>query len=562
MEQLITSSEASAAANGVKNLNLKDDDGGSSEQEQRERNNDEDENATNDDDEIKSTGSGDSSTLIASEDDDDDTSGVASSADEVEKLLIEAINMKEEGNNHFKLDELDKAAISYRRGVNSIKKLNKNNTGRDQVKGLLVTLQTNFSMVRFKQGKYKVSAELAGKAIYIEPNNVKALYRRSLAYRKMGDLEKAKVDLRAALQVEANNLACKRELAAIKKELEQARESQKKALAKAFSSKNGSFLYTDKEEEEKRKEEEAKQKKKEEQELYKKRKAAWEDECVKRMSNNEKVESFEEWETRRKNDEESLKKIEEKKRKEEEKKRKDLEKKAKKAARDRQKSNESDSDYDDLTEKELAMMRGYKKTADGRTTSYFTREISDEEKRRQGSIAPQRLSESPMNLSETNASRELSSSSQQPGPSAWNQAQTWEEKDTTEWCKKQLRTRLEATSIVSDTMDCDITSVDELTGDASVAMAGGKKRYIFDFHVVMKFEIKDSKDNKLVVGSGIVRIPDISSVSHDELEVTFDGWKECPSTDCIDKAMKLRSLFVTELRKSVQDWVQDFNNQY
>ena len=81
-------------------------------------------------------------------------------------------------------------------------------------------------------------------------------------------------------------------------------------------------------------------------------------------------------------------------------------------------------------------MRGYKKTADGRTTSYFSRELSEDEKNRIGDIAPKRLDESG-----STTSVRLSASSATTA-SAWNQAGTWEERDTTDWCKSQLKMRL------------------------------------------------------------------------------------------------------------------------
>ena len=367
--------EEVVAVNAVKNINLDDE---------KDNNNDskmtdatevddikkselhpEDENNNNDNEILSSKDSGeemsdvkeDDSTVTAVEDFEDEDKDADSDADvhdteAAEQLLIDATNQKEEGNNHFKAEELEKAAISYRRGVNCIKKLNKNNTGNEQVQGLLVTLQTNFSMVRFKQRKYRVSAELAGRALLIDRTNVKALYRRAVAYRQMGEFESARTDLRNALQKEPNNISCKKELISIKKELEQSKESQKKALAKAFSGGTGSsFLYTDKEEEEKRKQERIRQKKIEEQELHKKRKAKWEDECVKRMTNNEKVESYEEWDERLKKEDEARKKVEEMKRKKEENKKKDAERKMRNAMKSKSRDNKNQSRHSDGTPK-------------------------------------------------------------------------------------------------------------------------------------------------------------------------------------------------------------------
>lgn len=509
-----------------------------------EKNNDENdgkmEGVEKDDDSVTST--------------DSDSSDVGVDPTKADEMLIKATAHKEEGNSQFKKGDMDKAARSYRRGCNSLKGLNKNNTGDEQVKGLLAALQTNLSMVCYKQNKFKMSASVASKALEVDKANVKALYRRALAYRKMGDLEKARCDLREAIKVDANNNACKKELVSVKKELEQSKQNQKKALSKAFSSKAGSsFLYNDKEEEEKRKAEEKQRKKEEEQEMAKKRKADWEDECVHRMAKNEPAISFEEWDKQRKEEEEEKKKAEEKLKKEQNKRREEERRKAREAKRAANKG--SDSDDDELTESELAMMRGYKKTADGRTTSYFTKELSESEKAAIGCIKPKRLDEA--SDSTGSISRTVSAS---PTGSAWNQAGTWEEKDTTAWCISQLRKRLEATTVTSK-LDADIVSIEDVTGHASVAIAGTKKRYIFDLHVKLKYEIKDPEQDK-VVASGVIKLPDIDSSSHEELEVVFDSWTKSPGTNFKEQALDVRSSLAKGLREGVQLFVSDFNDRF
>merc|ERR1712176_872620 len=120
-----------------------------------------------------------------------------------------------------------------------------------------------------------------------------------------------------------------------KKGIDRIQKNQKESLQKAFS-KSG-FLYDDKEKERLKK-------MKQEEEQMKKRKAQWEDECVKRMAKGEKVQSFEEWDKERKEREEERRKRRE--------------------AAKANKKNESDDDSDEeLTERELAQLRGYKKTS-------------------------------------------------------------------------------------------------------------------------------------------------------------------------------------------------------
>lgn len=465
-----------------------------------------------------------------------------------ELVLIKANSLKEEGNSFFKEKEFEKASRAYRRGVNALKPLNKGNTGDEQVKTLLVSLQTNLSMMCLKLGKAKQSAQVATSALEIDANNVKALYRRAVAHRQLGDTDLAKVDLKQALQQDPANLAVKKELASLKKSVEEAKKAQKKGLQKAFS-KSGSglgLLYDDKERDKQRKAEEAKLKKQQEEELLKKRKAQWEDECVKRMAKGEEAVSFEDWEKERKKHEE-----------EEEKKKKEERRKAREAARASEKDSKDEDSDEELTEKELAQLRGYKKTADGRVTSYFTREQSAHEKTLIGDIAPKRLEESsPSTISPA------AGEAGKGNPSAWNQAgTTWEERNTTDWCRERLEIRLKETKAQAGEMVAIVTGVENMTGEASVAIASGKKRYIFDFHCKVKFDIRDN-DTDDIIASGSLRLPDICSTHHEELEVEVGGWKTKPSIDNISGANACRKALVPEVRDSVTKFVTDFNNEY
>ena len=223
------------------------------------------ENAGDGDDEIE-----DGST---DDDDDDDEDKDTPPADPT-VAIVEAMTQKEEGNAAFKEGDFTAAVRSYRKGTTLLKPFNKNNTGDEQVKSLLLTLQTNLSMVCFKQDKHKMSRDVASKALEIDPINVKALYRRAVAYRKLGDAESARSDLREALKHEPNNKAVRKELMSIKKDVEASRAKEKERLQKAFGANKGgsSFLYNDKEEEERRKAEEKKKQEEAEAEALKKRK--------------------------------------------------------------------------------------------------------------------------------------------------------------------------------------------------------------------------------------------------------------------------------------------------
>ena len=148
-----------------------------------------------------------------------------------------------------------------------------------------------------------------------------------------------------------------------------------------------------------------------------------------------------------------------------------------------------------------------------------------------------------------------------------------EEKDTTEWCKNHLEKRLLETKVEAsgseggaatstNNLCCSITEVKDVSGDASVAVVSGKKRYIFDLNCNVIFEIKDS-DSDDMIASGSLKLPDICSTTlNDELEVESTGWKTKPSKDNQQVANDCRMRIVSEVRESIKLWVNDFNEHY
>ena len=92
-------------------------------------------------------------------------------------------------------------------------------------------------------------------------------------------------------------------------------------------------------------------------------------------------------------------------------------------------------------------------------------------------------------------------------------------------------------------------------------MAGGKKRYIYDFHLGLNFEITDDDNN--VVASFSLRLPDINSTTtaEEELEVETCAWTLGPG-DVETDASECRKALVMDVRKSVVKFVELFNAEF
>merc|ERR1711871_297029 len=122
---------------------------------------------------------------------------------------------------------------------------------------------------------------------------------------------------------------------------------------------------------------------------------------IDRRSEGKEELTFEEW----KKEKEDIKKAEEKelKKKEEEKKAREKEEKEKARANaaptddslykpsSNTKEKKDKVELDEEDERDLKGLRGYKKTSDGRTTSYFNNELDEHTKSLIGNIAPKRI---------------------------------------------------------------------------------------------------------------------------------------------------------------------------
>jgi hypothetical protein len=110
-----------------------------------------------------------------------------------------------------------------------------------------------------------------------------------------------------------------------------------------------------------------------------------------------------------------------------------------KTSKPTKKSNTSSSSQKPLTDDENEnndlTFKGYKKTSTGKTTTYFHRELSVEEKRLLGDSTPKRI-DSPAPISGGG------SSPNPVGGSAWNAAGTYEEKNISEWSQTSLKKKL------------------------------------------------------------------------------------------------------------------------
>lgn len=168
------------------------------------------------------------------------------------------------------------------------------------------------------------------------------------------------------------------------------------------------------------------------------------------------------------------------------------------SAKDNSKPNAGSSTVvvDDEEDAELkgGELRGYKKTSDGRTTTFFNREIDENTKALIGNIAPKKLE----------AQGEVITTGVATG-SAWNAAGTYEEKNLTSWVTEYLTSRFSSLSTVIEDAQIDgsvkqaaadvasilieTTAASNVGGHAQLTLARGKTKHVCDFSMTLKWSL-------------------------------------------------------------------------
>lgn len=220
-------------------------------------------------------------------------------------------------------------------------------------------------------------------------------------------------------------------------------------------------------------------------------------------------------------------------------------------------------------------VRGYKIRSDGKKTSYFHREIDDETKKLIGDIAPKKLGEENTSVTAVDSSSIAAQQQQQEGTSAWNKAGTWEERDVTPWAKDTLSTALLSCKYTlpngspSPGSYVIVYEIGKLEGSASYAAVRGKKKYIYEFALTIKWEFTLLEDSALIKQQcrGEMTFPDIDGTvevgeGYDIVNYSVDG------LTCVVGIGPLLERFVRDcgfrdtVHEAIDNWVKLFRATY
>lgn len=124
-------------------------------------------------------------------------------------------------------------------------------------------------------------------------------------------------------------------------------------------------------------------------------------------------------------------------------------------------------------------MRGYK-IVNGKKTSYFHHEMTEEEKRLIGDITPQRID--PKAQAEAAKPKVAVE-----GMSEWNSKGTFEDRDFMPWAKQQLKELVVGLEVPCGTCTVKATKVSDVKGLCSIAFIQKRKRFLFELSFKTEF---------------------------------------------------------------------------
>jgi tetratricopeptide (TPR) repeat protein len=102
------------------------------------------------------------------------------------------------------------------------------------IQDLKLSMHLNISLCHYRQGQWNETIRACNEALALKNDNVKALFRRGVAYSRKGFLDEARSDLAKVCHKTPQDAQARGELKNVHDKLMQARQRDKKVSARNF----------------------------------------------------------------------------------------------------------------------------------------------------------------------------------------------------------------------------------------------------------------------------------------------------------------------------------------
>lgn len=176
-----------------------------------------------------------------------------SSPEAIAKGIAKGTELKAQGTAHFKKQEFKEALKHYTKvflyvnGLSSgqyqgmvpgaAPRAQPDTEQETTIKALQLSANLNCCMCHFKLGNYEKMLEFADRAIKVNPNNKKAVFRRGQAYLRLGNIDFAERDLDTAKEAFPADKSVTHEIGLLAKKLKAVEAKKRKIYANMFSNK-------------------------------------------------------------------------------------------------------------------------------------------------------------------------------------------------------------------------------------------------------------------------------------------------------------------------------------
>jgi len=146
-------------------------------------------------------------------------------------LLANATELKNRGNEAFKSGKSELAVDLYAEAAVAARAAANESGSREAATALSISLHANSAAAYLKLERWEGVMTSATHALDLEPTNPKALYRRAVAYQRLGQRANARKDILQCIKLDPKNKEAREVLAS----LEAAKEAEKARVRAAFA---------------------------------------------------------------------------------------------------------------------------------------------------------------------------------------------------------------------------------------------------------------------------------------------------------------------------------------